>query len=93
MGKLILIAALTLAAGSAFAQEEKIKLKDGPGKEAVERNCSVCHNLDYIPMNSPFLSRAGWDAAIKKMTGPFGATIDAADSQAILDYLATNYGG
>ena len=29
----------------AFAGEEKIKLKDGKGKELVEANCSVCHSL------------------------------------------------
>ncbi len=77
----------------AFAQEDKIVLKDGPGKDVVERNCSVCHSLDYIPMNSYFLDRAKWDATIKKMSGPLGANIDPADQKEILDYLAKNYAG
>ncbi len=76
----------------ALAQNENVVLKDGPGKEAVERNCSVCHSVDYIPMNSKFLDRAKWDATIKKMAGPYGATIDPDDAKAILDYLAANYG-
>ena len=86
----ILLATLAMPAA---AQEEKIKLKDGPGRETVEVNCSVCHSLDYIPMNSPFLDRPKWDATVKKMTGPFGAPIDEKDIPQILDYLAKNYGG
>ena len=93
MKTLLASAALLLLVSPAYAGEDAIKLKDGSGKEAVERNCSVCHSLDYIPMNSPFLDRPKWDATIKKMTGPLGATIDASDAQEILDYLAKNYGG
>ncbi|HVO16157.1 MAG TPA: cytochrome c [Alphaproteobacteria bacterium] len=97
MRHLLLVAALaTLAApglvSPAAADEAQIKLKDGPGKEAVETNCAGCHSLDYIPMNSPFLDRGKWDATIKKMIGPLGAPIDAKDVPAILDYLAKNYG-
>jgi sulfite dehydrogenase (cytochrome) subunit B len=93
MKKLVFTLALAALAAPAMAQEEKFKLKDGPGREAVEVNCSVCHSLDYIPMNSPFLDRAKWDATIKKMTGPLGAPIDEKDIPQILDYLAKNYGG
>jgi sulfite dehydrogenase (cytochrome) subunit B len=83
---------LSLAALPAAAQNETVVLKDGPGREAVEINCSVCHSLDYIPMNSKFLDRAKWDATIKKMSGPYGAGIDPEDAKVILDYLAANYG-
>jgi cytochrome c5 len=93
MIKLLLAAAVFALAAPAFAQEETIKLKDGPGKEAVEVNCSVCHSLDYIPMNSRFLDRPKWEATIKKMTGPLGASIDDKDAAQILDYLVKNYGG
>jgi cytochrome c5 len=89
----ILAATLGLMALPAVAQEDKIVLKDGPGKEAVERNCSVCHSLDYIPMNSKFLDRAKWDATIKKMSGPYGAGIAPDDAKEILNYLAANYAG
>lgn len=89
----LLAAALFALAAPALAQEEKIKLKDGPGREAIEVNCSVCHSLDYIPMNSRFLDRPKWDATIKKMIGPYGAPIDEKDIPQILDYLVKNYGG
>lgn len=77
----------------AFAQDEKVALKDGAGKDLVEVNCSVCHSLDYIPMNSPFLDRPKWEATVKKMIGPYGAPIDEKDVPAIVEYLANNYGG
>jgi len=90
--RILLLAALIAVAAPALADEAQIKLKDGPGKDAVETNCAACHSLDYIPMNSPFLDRGKWDATIKKMIGPLGAPIDAKDVPAILDYLTKNYG-
>ena len=92
MRHILLIAALAALAAPAAADETQIKLKDGPGKDAVESNCAGCHSLDYIPMNSPFLDHGKWDATVKKMIGPLGAPIDAKDVPAILDYLAKNYG-
>jgi mono/diheme cytochrome c family protein len=83
---------LTLAL-PAFAGEDDIKLKPAPGHEVVETNCSVCHSLDYIPMNSPFLAGKAWDAEVHKMIKAYGAPIEEKDAQAIIDYLAKNYGG
>jgi len=92
MKKLLAAAALMMVSVPAFA-DDFTKLKDGAGKDVVEQNCSVCHSLEYIPMNSPFLDRAKWDATIKKMQGPLGAPISPQDAAVILDYLTKNYGG
>jgi len=92
MKKTLVAAAFVLAVVPAFAADFD-KIKNGPGKDVVETNCSVCHSLEYIPMNSPFLDRAKWDATIKKMQGPYGASISPQDAAAILDYLSKNYGG
>ena len=54
----------------AFAGEDDVRLKDAPGKELVAANCSMCHSLDYIQMNSPFLDRKGWEASVNKMINP-----------------------
>jgi sulfite dehydrogenase (cytochrome) subunit B len=93
----IVIALLALAAAStampAAAEEKPVALKQAPGLDAVERNCSGCHSLDYIQMNSPFLNPAGWDAEVTKMIKAFGAPIGDADAKAIVDYLKANYGG
>ena len=92
MNKALLAAAFVLVSLPAFA-EDFDKIKDSAGKDLVEQNCSVCHSLEYIPMNSPFLDRAKWDATIKKMQGPYGASISSQDAAVILDYLTKNYGG
>jgi len=86
--------ALLLFAGvtSAAAEEQPISLKQAPGLEQVAGNCGACHSLDYIEMNSPFLSAAGWNAEVTKMIKAFGAPISEADAKAIADYLAKNYG-
>ena len=75
------------------AAEQAIKLKQGPGADKVEANCQACHSLAYIPMNSPYLKAAQWDAEVTKMIKAFGAPIDDADAKIIKDYLTKNYGG
>ena len=82
-----------LIALPAAAAEQEITLKRAPGVDAVEGNCQACHSLAYIPMNSPFLNAAGWNAEVNKMIKAMGAPIDAADAKTIADYLAKNYGG
>jgi len=87
------LALLLLAAAPAFGAEPELALKPAAGHELVENNCQICHSLDYIPMNSPFLAQKGWDAEVHKMIKAYGAPVDDKDAQAIIDYLAKNYGG
>ena len=87
-----MIALLLIAAAPALAQESQLRLRDGPGRPLVEANCVMCHSLDYIPMNSPFLDRKGWEASVNKMIKVMGAPIAEADAQKIVDYLAGQYG-
>jgi mono/diheme cytochrome c family protein len=93
MQKIVIALAATLIASSALADEQVIKLKPGPGMDKVEANCGACHSLAYIPMNSPFLNAAGWDAAVNKMVNLLKAPIEVNDAKAIKEYLAKNYGG
>ncbi len=86
-------AAALIALPAAASAEQAIKLKPGPGMDKTEANCQACHSLSYIPMNSPFLSAAGWDGEVNKMIKVMGAPIDDADAKAIKDYLAKNYAG
>ncbi len=83
---------IVLIVAFSFAGEESIKLKEGKGKALVEANCSVCHSLDYIQMNSPFLNRKGWEASVNKMIKVMGAPIKPEDVPAIVDYLTKYYG-
>jgi hypothetical protein len=76
----------------AAADENLIRLKQAPGVEQVQANCSACHSLDYVQMNSTFLSASAWDAEIAKMMNVFGAPINATDLNTIGNYLKANYG-
>jgi mono/diheme cytochrome c family protein len=81
--------ALTLPAA---ADEKPVELKKAPGLDTVEANCSGCHSLDYILMNSPYPNAALWNAEVTKMIKTFGAPISEADAKVIEDYLQKNYG-
>jgi hypothetical protein len=83
---------IELITAAALAGEDKIHLKDGPGKDKVVANCVTCHSLDYIPMNAGFLDKKGWEAVVNKMIKAMGAPIKPEDVPALVDYLATNYG-
>jgi sulfite dehydrogenase (cytochrome) subunit B len=93
MRALIIAFVAALIALPALADEQEIKLKQGTGLDKVEGNCQACHTLAYIPMNSPYLNAAGWDAEVTKMIKAYGAPVDDGDAKAIADYLKANYGG
>ena len=76
----------------AWANESTVQLKDAPGRETVEKNCIACHSLDYIPLNSAFLDRKGWEGSVNKMIKVMGAPIPNEDIPEIVDYLVSNYG-
>ena len=90
MRTLLVFALLSVLPAS--AGEGDFHLKDAPGRQLVEANCTMCHSLDYIPMNSPFLDRKGWEASVNKMIKVMGAPVAEADVQKIVDYLASQYG-
>jgi mono/diheme cytochrome c family protein len=79
-----------LAAAPALAQEQ-VTLKPGSGLDAVTASCSVCHTLNYIRMNSPFLTPDAWKAEVTKMREGYGAPIDDDTAAAIIKYLSANY--
>jgi len=89
----IVAALLCLAAlvRPALGGEQPVPLKPGPGMETTASTCNICHSLDYIRMNSVFLSPAGWKAEVAKMRAAFGAPIDDATAEAIQTYLAAQY--
>ena len=93
MQKIAIALVAALIASPAFAEEQVIKLKPGPGLDKVEANCQACHTLAYIPMNSPFMKPEVVDAEVTKMIKAFGAPIEDADAKAIAEYLKKNYGG
>jgi len=82
--------AATLFATSAPAQEA-VTLKPGPDVDTVTTSCSICHTLNYIRMNSSFLTPDAWKAEVSKMREGYGAPIDDQTAAAIIKYLSANY--
>ena len=39
--------------------------------------CVMCHSLDYIQGNSPFMTRQVWEAEVTKMIKAYGAQVPA----------------
>ncbi len=74
------------------ADEATVELAAGDGLDRVKAACAVCHSLDYIVMNSPFLDASGWDKTVTKMIKVMGAPISPDESALIVRYLATRYG-
>ncbi len=87
-----LLALLTLLALPTQGGEQSIKLAGGTQAALVQLRCSTCHSLDYIVMNSPFLTRTAWDAEVRKMMKAMGAPIPESDVAPIVDYLTQYYG-
>jgi competence protein ComEA len=65
-------------------------LPDAPGKDALLRVCSQCH--EAAKATSVRLTRPGWEDTINRMKA-FGAQGSDADFAAILDYLSTHFAG
>jgi sulfite dehydrogenase (cytochrome) subunit B len=86
------LGAIAVFALTAHAQETKLELKPGPGRDQVMGYCVMCHSVDYIQMNSPFITRPVWDAEITKMIKAYGAQVPPDQIPVIADYLAKNYG-
>jgi mono/diheme cytochrome c family protein len=92
MIRCLMMASLALAAVPALAQQgENVPLKPGSGLDTVTTTCSTCHTLNYIRMNSVFLSPDAWKAEVTKMREGYGAPFDAATGDTIVKYLTENY--
>jgi sulfite dehydrogenase (cytochrome) subunit B len=85
-----LIVALLLAVPA--LADEPAPLKAGPGLDAVQASCATCHTLNYIRMNSVFLTPDAWKAEVTKMRAAFGAPIDDDTADTIVKYLSSTYG-
>ena len=85
-----LLPIVLFGAAPALAQEQ-VTLKPGPGLDAVTTSCSVCHTLNYIRMNSVFLTPDAWKAEVTKMRTAFGAPIDDDSANTIIKYLSESY--
>ncbi len=75
-----------------LGNEAHLKLAADADTGLVMARCAICHSVDYIQMNAPFLKRAGWEAEVKKMIKTYGAPVGDDDAAKIIDYLTRHYG-
>ena len=89
MFRLLLVAPL-LCTTPLLAQED-VTLKPGAGQDEATISCAVCHTLNYIRMNSVFLTPDAWKEEVTKMREAFGAPIDDDTANTIVKYLSATY--
>lgn len=68
-----------------------IAFKAGPGSDVTTANCETCHSAAYVYTQPP-LNRAQWTAEVLKMKNSYGAPIDPANVDTIVDYLLSQNG-
>jgi mono/diheme cytochrome c family protein len=90
--EILLASVALLACDGAVGDETQIRMKDAPETPLLLANCSGCHSLDYVQMNSRFIKRAGWEAEVKKMVSVMGAPVSDADAAKLVEYLTREYG-
>ena len=87
-----LVLAMLLIGNRAMAADATDALAPGPGHDTAAVACGTCHTVDYIRMNSPFMTPDVWKAEVTKMRTAFGAPIDDDSATAIVAYLVSHYG-
>ncbi len=70
--------------------EETVRLLPGPGLD-VAKVCTGCHSPDYVGTQPPHQGKAFWTAEVTKMKKVFGAPVEDADMERIIDYLTATY--
>ena len=90
-----LAAAIALLAASFSAQAQKpaaagvtAELPAGPMQAKATTACLECHEARIILQQR--LSKTAWTKEVDKMT-KWGAVVDAADRDALIDYLSANF--
>ena len=71
--------------GQGRGRGQAIALPDGPGKAAVEAQCTKCHSLGLIP-NSGGFTRQGWEELFGTMVA-----LPPAEKTEVAEYLAKNF--
>ena len=81
---------ILLSVPAAADTDSKTGLALGPGFEVVSVQCTVCHSARLITQNRT--DREGWLEMIRWMQETQGLWPLGAQEEAVLDYLAANYG-
>jgi sulfite dehydrogenase (cytochrome) subunit B len=72
--------------------KETAMLKPGPGADAANGQCLICHSAEYITTQPPDKPLAFWKAEVEKMKKVYGAPIPDDQVDVLAEYLTRNYG-
>jgi mono/diheme cytochrome c family protein len=90
--RLLLVAIVAVSTIASFAQKPAAKptedLPAGPMQAKATTSCLECHEARIILQQR--LSKGAWTKEVDKMV-KWGAVVDAADHDALVDYLSTNF--
>jgi len=85
---LVLLASISAHAQKPAAASVTADLPAGPMQAKATTACLECHEARIILQQR--LSKAAWTKEVDKMT-KWGALVDAADRDALIDYLSANF--
>jgi hypothetical protein len=89
MVKVLMLAAVLLAASAASAQEAE-DLPEGKGRDETIAFCGGCHSMNLVRAQG--MSRTRWNETMEWMVERHGmARIEGEDRELILDYLAESF--
>lgn len=77
---------VTLKSLSVNLPESDREFPPGPGVEVAQANCAACHSAGMV-LNQPALSRATWEAEVRKMVAVYKAPVSDEDARTIVAYL------
>jgi len=83
-----LAVAVGLLCSLPLLQAQSPALPPGPAQQKVTTACLECHDSSIILQQR--LSKGAWTKEVDKMV-KWGAVVDAADRDAFIDYLSTNF--
>lgn len=81
-------AGFTLNSLSVELPMDEVSFSEGAGAEAMNNNCLACHSTEMIHYQ-PKLTRAQWEAIIKKMQDVYKAHINGDEVPALIAYLTS----
>jgi mono/diheme cytochrome c family protein len=73
------------------ALEPGVELPPGPGRQILLNRCLGCHDLGGLDLFKGFYTRDSWRDLVISMIGN-GAELDAAEIEAVSDYLGQHFG-
>lgn len=84
----VLLSTVLISAAPLVAQDNDVKLPDGPGKPIVQKMCVGCHSLKVV--TSKHATKDQWNSLVQQMVSR-GAEGTDEEIETVINYLAKNF--